>query len=127
MENQKRILNFSEFTQAYVKGDRFSAPGNDEQSVQKLQDGTDALTSPTAGTNSNQMDSVSSGPATKKVKTDYELSPPVPNGPVKMKDIESEESDETEVKSKKPVKDFKTTKKKVKKSKEDEREESGEY
>ena len=127
MENQKRILNFSEFTQAYVKGDRFSAPGNDEQSVQKLQDGTDALTSPTAGADSNQMDSVSSGPATKKVKTDYELSPPVPNGPVKMKDVESEESDETEVKSKKPVKDFKTTKKKVKKSKEDEREESGEY
>lgn len=130
MENQKRILNFSEFTKAYVKGDHFSAPGNDEQSVQKLQDGTDSLTSPTIQADSNQMDSVSSGPATKKVKTDYELSPPVPNGPVKMKDVDSKDSEESEEKAEKtekPVKDLKTTKKKAKKSKEDEREESGEY
>jgi len=127
MENQKRILNFSEFTKAYVKGDHFSAPGNDEKSVQKLQDGTDSLTSPTAGNGSSEMDSVSSKPATKKLKTDYELSPPVPNGPVKMKDVKSDESDEPKEKSEKPVKDIKKTKKATSKSKEDEREESGEY
>lgn len=125
MENQKRVLTFSEFTKTYANGDRFSAPGNDEQSVQKIKMEADQMTiSPTIAGSKGEMDSVSSKPATKKIKTDYELSPPEPNGPVKMKDVKQEDKAETE---KEPVKNLKKTKEKTKKSKEDEREESGEY
>lgn len=127
MEKQKRILNFSEFTNAYAKGDNFSAPGNTEDSVEKLQDRTKSLEAPTIPGSKGEMDSISSKPATKKLKTDYELSPPTPNGPVKMKDIDTSDSKETEDKSEKPIKSLKQTKKKVKKTKEEEREESGEY
>ena len=130
MEKQKRILNFSEFTNAYAKGDNFAVPGNTEDSVEKLQDKTKSLASPIVPGSKGEMDSISNKPATKKLKTDYELSPPIPNGPVKMKDIESNDSKETkseDSKSDLPTKSLNKTKKTVSKTKEEKREESGEY
>lgn len=134
MENQKRILNFSEFTKEYSQGDRLSLQGNSEENVNRMRKESDNLTSLTSsGTikgSKGEMDSISSMPATKKLKTDYELSPPIPNGPIKMKNVKSEESEELKEpkeKSKVPVKNIKKTKKETSKSKEDEREESGDY
>jgi hypothetical protein len=131
MENQNRVLTFSEFTKTYAKGDKFSAPGNNEENVRKIKDATNSLELPTVGPTSPEMDSVSSLPASKKVKTDYELSPPTPNGPVKMNDLQNsvdkQVEDEKIMKSDKPVKSLKKTKKIAKKSKEDEREELGDY
>lgn len=133
MDN-KRILTFSEFTKAYSKGDQFSAPGNDEKSVEKMQDVSNELTdSPNIPNSKGDMDSISSKPATKFIKTDYEKSPAIPNGPVKLKDVDKKEDNEdSEEKGKKEspdkkVKSVKKIKKDSKKSKEDEREESGEY
>ncbi len=133
MDN-KRILTFSEFTDAYSKGDQFSAPGNDEKSVEKMQDVSNELTdSPNIPNSKGDMDSISSKPATKFIKTDYEKSPAIPNGPVKLKDVDKKEDDEdSEEKGKKEssdekVKSVKKTKEDSKKSKEDEREESGKY
>ena len=125
MENQKRILNFSEFTNAYAKGDRFDASGNEEKDVDKLQASTDSLTSSdgTVPGSKGDMDSVSSKPASRFIKTDYEKSPAIPNGPTKLKDVKSEEDEKAEVKPKK----LKKVKETSKKSTEDEREESGEY
>ena len=72
MDN-KRILTFGEFTKAYSKGDQFSATGNDEKSVEKMQDAADSLTeNPIASSDKGDMDSVSSKPAAKFIKTDYE-------------------------------------------------------
>tara|TARA_B100000963_G_scaffold334854_1_gene328437 strand:+ start:15546 stop:15938 length:393 start_codon:yes stop_codon:yes gene_type:complete len=130
MDN-KRILTFGEFTKAYSKGDQFSATGNDEKSVDKLQNAADSLTeNPIVDGSKGDMDSVDSKPATKFIKTDYEKSPDIPNGPVKLKDVDQEEStedtdnnDDSEEKAK-PVK---KVKKESKKSEEDQREESGEY
>ena len=97
MDN-KRILNFSEFTKAYSKGDHFSAPGNDEQSVEKMQNASNELTdSPSIPDSKGDMDSISSKPATKFIKTDYENSPTIPNGPVKLDDIDDEKSSEKNV------------------------------
>lgn len=130
MEKQNRVLTFSEFNKMYSQGDKFAATGNDEESVRKLQDGTNSLDSPTIGPTSPEMDSILSAPASKKVKTDYELSPPTPNGPVKMNDLESDDtkgSEDEKINSKKPVMNLKKTKKSADKSKEDEREESGQY
>lgn len=133
MDN-KRILTFSEFTNAYSKGDQFSAPGNDEKSVEKMQDVSNELTdSPNIPDSKGNMDSISSKPATKFIKTDYEKSPAIPNGPVKLQDVDKEENnDDSKEKDKKEssdkkVKSVKKTKEDSKKSKEDEREESGEY
>ena len=127
MENQKRILNFSEFTNAYAKGDRFDASGNEEKDVDKLQASTDSLTTSdgTVPGSKGDMDSVSSKPASRFIKTDYEKSPAIPNGPVKLKDVETEEGEEKAEKAK--PKKLKKTKETSKKSAEDEREESGEY
>ena len=128
MENQKRILNFSEFTSAYAKGDRFDASGNEEKDVDKLQASTDSLTASdgTVPGSKGEMDSVSSKPASKFIKTDYEKSPAMPNGPVKLKDVKSEDEDKKDNKKVKPKK-LKKTKETSKKSAEDKREESGEY
>lgn len=128
MENQKRILNFSEFTSAYAKGDRFDASGNEEKDVDKLQASTDSLTSSdgTVPGSKGEMDSVTSKPASKFIKTDYEKSPAMPNGPVKLKDVKSEDDDNTDDKKVK-LKKLKKTKETSKKSAEDQREESGEY
>lgn len=128
MENQKRILNFSEFTSAYAKGDKFDASGNEEKDVEKLQASTDSLTSSdgTVPGSKGEMDSVSSKPASKFIKTDYEKSPAMPNGPAKLKDVKSEDEDSNDDKETKPKK-LKKTKETSKKSAEDEREESGEY
>jgi hypothetical protein len=134
MDN-KRILTFSEFTNAYSKGDQFSAPGNDEKSVEKMQDVSNELTdSPNIPDSKGDMDSISSKPATKFIKTDYEKSPSIPNGPVKLKDVDKEDKSDDNSKeegekesSNKKVKSIKKTKEDSKKSKEDEREESGKY
>jgi len=128
MENQKRILNFSEFTSAYAKGDRLDASGNEEKDVDKLQASTDSLTSSdgTVPGSKGEMDSVTSKPASKFIKTDYEKSPTVPNGPVKLKDVKSDDEDNKDDKKVKPKK-LKKTKETSKKSAEDKREESGEY
>jgi len=128
MENQKRILNFSEFTNAYAKGDRFDASGNEEKDVDKLQASTDSLTTSdgTVPGSKGDMDSVSSKPASRFIKTDYEKSPAMPNGPVKLKDVKSEDEDSNDDKEIKPKK-LKKTKEASKKSAEDQREESGEY
>ena len=128
MENQKRILNFSEFTSAYAKGDRFDASGNEEKDVDKLQASTDSLTSSdgTVPGSKGEMDSVSSKPASKFIKTDYEKSPAMPNGPAKLKDVKSEDEDSNDDKETKPKK-LKKTKEASNKSEEDKREESGEY
>ena len=128
MENQKRILNFSEFTSAYAKGDKFDASGNEEKDVEKLQASTDSLTSSdgTVPGSKGEMDSVSSKPASKFIKTDYEKSPAMPNGPAKLKDVKSEDEDSNDDKETKPKK-LKKTKEASNKSTEDKREESGEY
>ena len=128
MDN-KRILTFGEFTKAYSKGDQFSATGNDEKSVEKMQDAADSLTeNPIASSDKGDMDSVSSKPATKFIKTDYEKSPAMPNGPVKLKEIEKEDTDSDDSgDEEETIKSVKKTKKKSKKSDEDQREESGEY
>jgi hypothetical protein len=128
MDN-KRILTFGEFTKAYSKGDMFSATGNDEKSVEKMQDAADSLTeNPIASGDKGDMDSVSSKPATKFIKTDYEKSPAMPNGPVKLKEVEKEDTDSDDSgDEEETIKSVKKTKKKSKKSDEDQREESGEY
>jgi hypothetical protein len=129
MENQKRILNFSEFTNAYAKGDRFDASGNEEKDVDKLQASTDSLTTSdgTVPGSKGDMDSVSSKPASRFIKTDYKKSPAIPNGPVKLKDVETEKGEEKAEKTKAEPKKLKKTKETSKKSDENEREESGEY
>jgi hypothetical protein len=129
MDN-KRILTFSEFTNAYSKGDQFSAPGNDEKSVEKMQDATDNLTdSPNIPGSKGDMDAISSKPATKFIKTDYEKSPEMPKGTVKLKDLDDEESsvEKSGEKPEKKAKPVKKIKKDSKKSEEETREESGEY
>lgn len=129
MDN-KRILTFSEFTKAYSTGDQFSAPGNDEKSVEKMQDATDNLSdNPNIPDSKGDMDAVSSKPATKFIKTDYEKSPEMPKGPVKLKDLDDEEKEQEkpEEKEDKKAKPVKKIKKDSKKSEEEQREESGEY
>lgn len=141
MDN-KRILNFSEFNKQYSKGDPKSAPGNDAKDVDLMTNAAAELEEPVADSG-NQMDSVSSKPATTNVKTDYEQTPSSPsspdmsNGPKSIKkDIKDEEQEdydneflnkENKGSTKKTVKPIKKIQKDSGKSEEDKREESGNY
>jgi len=133
MERNKRILNFSEFTKHFSKGGPKSAPGNDPKDVSLMIDAASKLDAPTVGDGSKEMDSVESKPASTKVKTDYEQTPQMPNGPNNYKKETEEEvtqdDDKEDGNSKKSnkFKSIKKTKDTSKKSAEQEREESGEY
>ena len=141
MEKNKRILNFAEFNKQYSKGDPKSAPGNDTKDVDMIGNAAAEFDEPTMSSG-NDIDSVSSKPATSFIKTDYEQAPGMPTGPSMAQspnsnneegedeDIEDEieemPGDNNNIKNKK-VKKVKSIKKDSEKSDEDKREESGEY
>ena len=129
MEKNKRILNFSEFTKQYGKGDPKSAPGNDAKDIDLITNAASELEEPILS-GGNEMDSISSGPATTPIKTDYEQAPTMPNGPVTTDSPDKEnEEEEEEVKDKpkKKAKSLKKTKEDSDRSEEDKREEAGNY
>tara|TARA_R110002074_G_scaffold42776_3_gene112187 strand:+ start:10711 stop:11139 length:429 start_codon:yes stop_codon:yes gene_type:complete len=142
MEKNKRILNFAEFNKQYSKGDPKSAPGNDTRDVDMIGNAAAEFDEPTMSSG-NDIDSVSSKPATTSIKTDYEQAPSMPAGPSmapspnsNSKESEDKEDIEDEIEAmpgdsnsikKKKVKKVKSIKKDSEKSDEDKREESGEY
>ena len=136
MEKNKRILNFAEFNKQYSKGDPKSAPGNDTKDVDMIGNAAAEFDEPTMSSG-NDIDSVSSKPATSSIKTDYEQAPGMPTGPSMAKspnsnneegedEEDSEDAGENKV-IKKKVKKVKSIKKDSEKSDEDKREESGDY
>ena len=134
MERNKRILTFAEFSKEYSKGDprieKFKGDG-----IELMKDAAAELNEPVIKGSKGDMDSVSSKPATRKLKTDYEQTPSIPNdfnnnttntGPIKKKKISDIDKEET-VTIKKRVKPVKEIKKKAAKSEEDKREDEANY
>jgi hypothetical protein len=134
MERNKRILTFAEFSKEYSKGDprlkKFKGDG-----IELMKDASTVLNKPVIKGSKGDMDSVSSKPATRKLKTDYQLTPSIPSdfdksttdtGPIQKKKISDIDKEET-VTIKKRVKPVKEIKKNVKKSEEDKREEAANY
>lgn len=77
----KRILTYSEFDNEYGgKGKGGVQAGNDQASIDMFKGAADELDEPTLDSNSG-MDSISSKPATRSIKTDYEATPKSPDGP----------------------------------------------
>ena len=136
MEKNKRILNFAEFNKQYSKGDPKSAPGNDTKDVDMIGNAAAEFDEPTMPSG-NDIDSVSSKPATSSIKTDYEQAPGMPTGPsmAQSPNSNNEEGEDEEDSEdtgdnkviKKKVKKVKSIKKDSEKSDEDKREESGDY
>jgi len=136
MERNKRILTFAEFSKEYSKGDprikKFKEDG-----IEIMKGAAAELNEPVIKGSKGDMDSISSKPATRKLKTDYEQTPSIPSdfdknknttdtGPIKKKKISDIDKEET-VTIKKRVKPTKEIKKDVKKSDEDKREEAADY
>lgn len=136
MEKNKRILNFAEFNKQYSKGDPKSAPGNDTKDVDMIGNAAAEFDEPTIPSG-NDIDSVSSKPATSSIKTDYEQAPGIPTGPSIAQSPNSNNEEGEEIEDTEHAGEEKVVKKKVKKvkdiekdsgkSEEDKREESGEY
>ena len=138
MEKNKRILTFSEFQKKYGKGSPYSKKTNME-GVTLMKDAAAKLDEPFIKGSKGDLDSISSKPATKKLKTDYEKTPEMPSsynktttetGPMKTKKIETVTVDKEETEDKKIKSKPKSTKKikaNSKKSEEDKREEAGDY
>ena len=136
MEKNKRILTFAEFSKEYSKGD----PTLDGPAVDVMKDASSELNKPVIHGSKEGIDSIEKGPATRKIKTDYEMTPQPQVKSKEASDSKSVDKVETEKienvdnknldnidKKKKKMKKTKQVKKSSKKTEEDEREESGEY
>ena len=142
MERNKRILTFAEFSKEYSKGDpRIDGP--QDKGIELMKDAASELNEPVIKGSKGEMDSITSGPATSKLKTDYELTPQPQRKDKKEKDVEEIESksiDSVETEKiedvdkenldnikKKKTKTIKKIKSSSKQTEEDKREEAGEY
>ena len=143
MERNKRILTFAEFSKEYSKGDpRIDGP--QDKGIELMKDAASELNEPVIQGSKGEMDSITSGPATSKLKTDYELTPQPQRKKKKeiskdteiesksidsvetekIEDVDKENLDNIEKKKTKTIKKIKSS---SKKTEEDKREETGEY
>lgn len=136
MEKNRRILTFSEFQKKYGKGSPYSKKTNME-GVELMKDAAEELSEPFIKGSKGDLDAISSKPATRKLKSDYEKTPSAPSdynkdknttatGPIKTKKIENIEKEEVKDEEVKP-KSTKKIKVSSKKSEEDKREEAADY